>query len=119
MASPTTIPYRIDQHQPGSVAGAAESGWNSADLLRRLSAALARPGLRVILHTGDAPCSVRVNASLLSLVLEQVVCNAVEAMPNGGTLTLRAWGEQHRRCLSVVDSGPGLASEVRRHLFEP
>ena len=36
-----------------------------------------------------------------------------------GTLTLRAWDEGPRRCLSVADSGYGLSAEVRRHLFEP
>jgi len=82
-------------------------------------AALDRPGLRVILHAGKSSCPIRLNEPLLHLVLEQVVSNAIEAMPDGGTLTLRVWDEEHRRCLSVADSGPGLPTEVRRHLFEP
>jgi signal transduction histidine kinase len=78
-----------------------------------------RPGLAVTLQGGDSPCRVRANEPLLHLVLEQLVSNAAEAMSDGGTLRLRAWDEGPRRCLSVSDSGPGLSSEVRRHLFEP
>jgi signal transduction histidine kinase len=85
--------------------------------LRR--ADLDRPGLRVILQGEESSCPVRLNEPLLHLVLEQMVSNAIEAMPHGGSLTLRVWDEEHRRCLSVTDSGPGLPAEVRRHLFEP
>jgi signal transduction histidine kinase len=90
----------------------------AAELAAR-HAALDRPGLRVVTHLPDAPCRVRTNEPLLHLVLEQVVSNATEAMPDGGTLTLRAWDDGHRCCLSVTDSGEGLSAEVRRHLFEP
>jgi signal transduction histidine kinase len=75
--------------------------------------------LRVVLHGPELPCPVRINESLLYLVLEQLVSNAVEAMPGGGTLTLTAWDEGPRRCLSVGDTGHGLSAEVRRRLFEP
>jgi signal transduction histidine kinase len=78
-----------------------------------------RPDLQVVLQVSDAPCPVLTNEPLLHLVLEQVVSNATEAMPDGGTLTLRAWDDGDRCCLSVADSGPGLSAEVRRHLFEP
>jgi signal transduction histidine kinase len=76
-------------------------------------------GPRVALQRPASPCLVRVNEPLLHLVLEQLVGNAVEAMPEGGTLTVRAWDEGPRRCLSVGDTGPGLSAEARRHLFEP
>jgi two-component system cell cycle sensor histidine kinase/response regulator CckA len=75
--------------------------------------------LQIVFQGADSLCAVRVNEPLLHLVLEQVISNAAEAMPGGGTLTLRAWDEGHRRCLSVADSGHGLSAEVRRHLFEP
>jgi signal transduction histidine kinase len=81
--------------------------------------AAARPGVSLTLSGPAAPCPVRANEPLLHLVLEQLVSNAAEAMPEGGTLALRAWDEGHRRCLSVGDSGPGLSAEARRHLFEP
>jgi signal transduction histidine kinase len=82
-------------------------------------AAAENPDLCVELQGPESPCPVRANETLLHLVLEQLICNAVEAMHSGGTLTLCAWDEGPRRCLSVGDTGHGLSAEVRRRLFEP
>ncbi len=89
----------------------------AAGAAERVSAARAGVGVRVDASGGD--CAVRVNPALLDVALEQVVCNALEAMPAGGTLSLRVWDDGHRRCFGVSDSGPGLTPEVRRRLFEP
>jgi signal transduction histidine kinase len=86
---------------------------------RAAGRAAATPGLSVVLHGPELACPVRANEALLHLVLEQIISNAVEAMPGGGTLTLRAWDDGPRRCLSVGDTGHGLSAEVRRRLFEP
>ena len=73
--------------------------------------------VQIVEHDGDG--LVRANEPLLHLVMEQIVCNGLEAMPEGGTLFLRIREEKHRRCLSVTDTGRGLAPEVRARLFEP
>jgi two-component system NtrC family sensor kinase len=57
----------------------------------------------------------QVEQALLALCI-----NAVEAMPNGGTLTVTttptaAGGVQ----VSVEDTGVGMDAEVRSHIFEP
>jgi signal transduction histidine kinase len=52
--------------------------------------------------------------SILNLSL-----NALDAMPNGGRLTARAWYEPETVALEVTDSGPGLSEESRRRAFEP
>jgi signal transduction histidine kinase len=102
-----------------------EAGYSAAVCLRRVAdeaacrAATEHPDLAVLVHSTEPSCAVRANEPLLHLVLEQLVSNAVEAMPNGGTLILCAWDEGSRRCLSVTDSGEGLGAEARRHLFEP
>jgi signal transduction histidine kinase len=73
--------------------------------------------VQVIDHDGDG--LVLANEPLLHLVVEQILCNAVEAMLDGGTLFLRIREEKHRRCLIATDTGCGLSPEVRARLFEP
>ena len=54
-------------------------------------------------------------------VLVNLITNAFEAMPDGGTLTLTGWVHPDGKhvVLSVSDTGSGIASEVMEHLFEP
>jgi signal transduction histidine kinase len=68
---------------------------------------------------GDATCWVQANAPLLQVVLEHLVANALEAMPQGGRLTLRAWEEGGRCCLSVNDTGKGMPAAVLEQPFAP
>jgi len=62
---------------------------------------------------------VTLDPSLVRHVLTNLISNAVDAMPRGGRLvvTARRMGEQ--LALSVSDSGPGIAPEERKRIFEP
>jgi signal transduction histidine kinase len=76
------------------------------------------PGLSVaIIH--ETAKLVRGNAILAQIALDQVLQNAIEAMPSGGDLTLRVCEDQPFVCLTIHDTGPGLADQAAAHLFEP
>ncbi len=69
---------------------------------------------------------VRGDASLLELVVMNLVLNAIDAMPSGGTLTITtsvcapisgAGGPAVE--LSVSDTGMGMDDATRQHVFEP
>jgi len=55
-----------------------------------------------------------IRRALLNLAL-----NALDAMPEGGRLTISACFDAKGVCIEVGDSGPGLSSEAAKRVFEP
>ncbi len=56
---------------------------------------------------------------LMRRVLLNLVLNALDAMPHGGTLTIKAHAEDGDLWLTVSDSGSGLDEEHLQRIFEP
>jgi PAS domain S-box-containing protein len=79
-----------------------------------------RQGRAVALALELAPVpSVWGRPSELREVLINLIFNAVEAMPQGGRLTLRTWAQAGQACVAVSDTGMGMTAEVQRRLFDP
>jgi signal transduction histidine kinase/ActR/RegA family two-component response regulator len=57
--------------------------------------------------------------SELREVLVNMIFNAVDAMPRGGTLTLASRDEGDHVLVSVSDTGCGMSQEVRSRIFDP
>ena len=68
-------------------------------------------------HDGVLP--VAGDAAALRQALTNVVANAIEAMPEGGTLTVRTWQDDKAVHCSVSDTGVGMSQDLRRRALEP
>jgi nitrogen fixation/metabolism regulation signal transduction histidine kinase len=62
---------------------------------------------------------VPADRDLIARALGNLVANALDAMPGGGTLTVRTQAAPGHARLEVADSGPGLAEEERARAFAP
>lgn len=65
----------------------------------------------------DRPLVVRVDEDLVKQALLNVVINGVQAMPDGGRLTVRSYATGENATLEVRDEGSGIAPEVRDKIF--
>jgi two-component system, NtrC family, sensor kinase len=60
------------------------------------------------------------NRQELQQVLLNLIINAVQAMPGGGDLTVKAVQDKHKRIIvTVQDTGVGISKEHLPHIFDP
>jgi signal transduction histidine kinase len=62
---------------------------------------------------------IQARGAELREALINLVLNAVDAMPQGGSINLETRHEGDWVVLSVADTGTGIAPDVRRRIFEP
>ncbi|NMB77005.1 MAG: HAMP domain-containing protein [Myxococcales bacterium] len=67
----------------------------------------------------DVLPSVRGDRNQLQQVLLNLSLNACEAMPQGGTLSVRSFNDGARVAFSVADTGCGIRPEHMEKIFEP
>jgi signal transduction histidine kinase len=108
---------------------------------RMLSMAKERPSQ----HEADVDLNVIINSSLQLVTISRIslkkelkkvplvkgdpvgieeifvnlIQNAIEAMKEGGTLTLRTYAENGRAVAEVSDTGKGIPAEIREKIFDP
>jgi signal transduction histidine kinase len=63
--------------------------------------------------------TIAADPELLHRAISNLVLNAIDAMPQGGRLTLRASQSQQSALIEISDSGSGLTPEECQRLFTP
>ncbi|MGC8639535.1 MAG: two-component system sensor histidine kinase NtrB [Isosphaeraceae bacterium] len=81
----------------------------------------AAKGVRIELDLDSGLPPVNLAPPALLQVFRNLTTNAIQAMPEGGTLRLATRRNGDRRTVeaSIADTGPGLPPDVLKHLFEP
>jgi signal transduction histidine kinase len=81
--------------------------------------AVGRPPISPEVHLDEALPVIQADSTLLHRALENLVLNAMDAMPAGGVLMLRTAHQDGNVQLEVSDTGAGLTPEECERLFTP
>ena len=68
---------------------------------------------------GENVTNVLLDPALIRRVIENLVSNALEAMPGGGSLKVSTWREGSDALISVTDTGDGITTEAAEKIFQP
>ena len=86
-------------------------------------AVLAQPeaeqcGVKVLRDLPERSLTVKVDTDFMKQAILNVVINGIQAMPEGGTLTIRARRHEGLVTTEIVDTGAGIPPEVQDKIFE-
>ncbi len=87
-----------------------------------LSAAmpLANPlGVRIVKEIAPDLPLARLDSGQLTVALANIVENALEAMPQGGTLSLKALREDRSLIITITDTGCGIPKDQLTAIYDP
>jgi len=96
---------------------AVDAGALLEEVRRRHAITAAARGVVLVCKTERVTLSA--DADLLSVLLSNLVENAVKACHNGGHVEMTAYYENGRAVLAVTDDGIGMAADELAHVTEP
>lgn len=89
------------------------------DGLYLLESRLKKSNIRLIKEFSDELPMIRIDPSQFNQVLVNIVVNAIQAMPDGGTLTIKTGKSINTIALTVKDTGTGMTPEQIDKIFIP
>ena len=90
-----------------------------SDIVDLLRPQLTANKVDVSLALGRQPIYVSVDESSIRGALMNLMLNAIEAMPKGGTLTIAAEQNHETVRLEITDTGTGIGEEEAKKILEP
>jgi PAS domain S-box-containing protein len=102
--------------------GSTNPNWWLAQVIEQVTVP---GGITVVWSLADGLPPVPADMQQMIRALRNLVQNAIQAMPDGGELTLRTWAEPSagesgpKVCVSVSDTGQGVSESDFARLFEP
>jgi signal transduction histidine kinase len=75
-------------------------------------------GVNITRDMSEEPLPVKADLDFMKQALLNVVLNGIQAMPQGGELTISAHREENAAVAEVRDRGMGIAQDVQEKIFE-
>ncbi|PSN15649.1 histidine kinase [filamentous cyanobacterium CCT1] len=85
----------------------------------RLFAFKLKQGIKVERHYDTTLPKLMAHGSELNQVWTNLIDNAIDAMGDSGTLTLRTCQFQGSARVEIIDTGPGIPPEIKSRIYEP
>jgi signal transduction histidine kinase len=78
-----------------------------------------KSGVQTVVNLAEKLPLVRGNSGKLQQVFLNLFINARDAMPGGGSLTIRTWAENGFAHVEIADTGQGIAPEHLARIYDP
>jgi signal transduction histidine kinase len=116
----TTVRQMLDFYRPGAI-DRTPSDINEIinRVLKLLDKQLRVKRITIMKQLNQNLPSVLVVDNQIQQVIFNIFLNAMEAMPNGGTINLKTSSNQQDVSIFIEDTGLGIAEDQREMIFEP
>ncbi len=78
-------------------------------------------GIKYLIDTGDKRItqSILCNPAEIREIFVNIINNALDAMPEGGSLSFSTWMADDTVFTSVSDTGEGISEKIKKNIFDP
>jgi PAS domain S-box-containing protein len=73
--------------------------------------------IEVSFKVEDAARKIKADSYFINRIMYNLVTNSVQAMPNGGKLTIKAYNKEDDTIITVKDTGVGIPKEIQGKMF--
>lgn len=75
--------------------------------------------IKVVKNLNPDICTIDIDKEKVKIAFLNLIVNAIEAMEDGGTLTISTWVDKNKCHISITDTGHGMSKDQMGRLFEP
>ena len=91
---------------------------NINDVIEQALYILPLSGVSLNKQLADTP-PIAIHGDDFQIMITNLMQNAKEAMPKGGTLTIKTTSNEEHVIITITDTGCGIPEELREKVFEP
>lgn len=90
----------------------------SRDIISQLVPVAIENDVTIELIAPETPVEIQGNLTALSILLRNIVDNAIRYTPQGGYVCVHVEATADTKLLKIIDNGPGIPEELRARVFE-